>query len=344
MSFFLRPEPTVSVVIPAYNCDRYLAEAIDSVLCQTEQDYELIVIDDGSTDRTQQILQTYRNQSLNIDLRTVCQPNQGVAIARNHGIELARGKWIAFLDADDVFLPDKLAAQVAIAQANSDVGIVHSGWQRINATGEILMQVEPWQQIPTLDLESWLRWKPVLPSAMLFRRDWLDRAGGFDPRFPPAEDTELVLRLARMGCRSIWLPQVTVRYRQHENSAMHQGLPQARSLAAVIDYFFTQPDLPPAIRHLESQIRYSTLIWTAWYLHHTGHAAEMSRTLQKAWKLSPYPPIETIVHWADCFASYAQNWGIDFDAQALAVSAEWQTLSKWVLNQNNSSPKSIALD
>lgn len=333
MSFFSRPRPNVSVVIPAYNCDRYLAEAIDSVLAQTEQDYELIVVDDGSTDRTQQILQTYRNQALNIDLRTVCQLNQGVAIARNHGIELARGKWIAFLDADDVFLPNKLAAQVAIAQSNLDVGIVHSGWQRISTTGEILMQVEPWQQIPTLDLESWLRWKPVLPSAMLFRRDWLERAGGFDPRFPPAEDTELVLRLARMGCRSIWLPQVTVRYRQHENSAMHQGLPQARSLAAVIDHFFTQPDLPPPIRHLESQIRYSTLVWIAWYLHHTGHAVEMIRTLQKAWQVSPHSPIETIVDWADSFASYAKSWGIAFDAQALVVSAEWQTLSQWVLNQ-----------
>lgn len=333
MKSFLQLQPEVSVVIPAYNCDRYLAEAIDSVLHQTYQNFELIVIDDGSTDQTQQVLQAYCKKSLSVDLRIVSQQNQGVAIARNRGIELARGEWIAFLDADDVFLPHKLAAQIEMAQANREAGIVHSGWQRISATGEVLMQVEPWKQIPTLDLDSWLRWKPVLPSAMLFRRVWLDRVGGFDPRFPPAEDTDLVLRLAHQGCRSIWLPQVTVCYRQHEDSAMHQGLPQARSLAAVIDHFFAQPDVPKSIRSLEPQIRHNTLVWIAWYLHHTGHAAEMTRTLQQAWQYSPYLPVETIVNWADSFATYSRNWGKPIDAEALATSAEWQTLMKWAIEQ-----------
>ena len=333
MKSSLRLQPEVSVVIPTYNCDRFLPHAIESVLCQTHQSYELIVIDDGSTDDTQQVLQDYCKKTLPIDLRAVYQCNQGVAIARNHGIKLARGEWIAFLDADDVFLPDKLAAQIAIAQANPEVGIVHSGWQRVDAAGEVLMQVEPWKQIPTLDLESWLRWKPVLPSAMLFRRSWLDRVGGFDPRFPPAEDTDLVLRLALKGCRSIWLPQVTVSYRQHEDSAMHKGLPQARSLAAVIDNFFVQPDLPESIRSLEQQIRYNTLVWIAWYLHHTGHFAEMTHTLQQAWQYSPHLPIETIVNWIDGFVSYSKSWGKQFDAEALAASAEWQMLTKWVLEQ-----------
>ncbi|WP_088888792.1 glycosyltransferase family 2 protein [Leptolyngbya ohadii] len=323
-------QPQVSVVIPTYNCDRYLSQAIDSVLAQTYPNCELIVIDDGSTDNTQQILQSYHRQTLSLEFRSVFQPNQGVAIARNHGIQLARGEWIAFLDADDVFLPDKLAAQMAIAATYPEAGIVHSGWQRTDSTGKVLMQVKPWTQIPTLNLESWLRWKPVLPSAMLFHRGWLERSGGFDPRFPPAEDTELVLRLARMGCRSIWLPQVTVNYRQHDSSAMHQGLPQARSLAAVIDHFFAQPDLPESVRCLESQIRYHTLVWIAWYLYDTKHSIEMSRTLQQAWQHSPYLFSETIVHWLESFASYSANLGKSFNPTVLAASAEWQNLMQWV--------------
>ncbi|MFM7427887.1 MAG: glycosyltransferase family 2 protein, partial [Elainella sp.] len=208
--------PRVSVVIPAYNCADYLPAAIESVLAQTYRDFEIIVVDDGSTDATPEVLHRYGNQ-----LVAISQANQGVALARNHGIQIAQGEWVAFLDADDLFLPDKLAAQMALAEANPALGLIHSGWQRVDSQGRFLMDVEPWQQVPDLTLESWLRWKPVLPSAMLFRRDWLERSGGFDPRFPPAEDTELVLRLALMGCEAAWLRQITVKYRQHESSAMH---------------------------------------------------------------------------------------------------------------------------
>ncbi|NJO78993.1 MAG: glycosyltransferase [Cyanobacteria bacterium RM1_2_2] len=323
-------QPQVSVIIPSYNCEPYLAEAIDSVLAQTYQNFEIIVIDDGSTDCTAELLQTYGSQ-----IRAIHQPNQGVALARNHGIQQAQGEWIAFLDADDVFLPDKLAAQMALASADSRLGIIHSGWHRVDAQGNRLLTVEPWRQVPELNLESWLRWKPVLPSAMLFRRQWLEQAGGFDPRFPPAEDTELVLRLALMGCSAKWLPQVTVNYRQHGSSAMHKGLPQARSLAAVIDHLFAQPHLPEQIRWLENQVRYSTLVWIAWYLYQTGHLTEMVEHLQRALPYSPYTPIETLVQWGDSFTSYAASWGEPFDAEMLGQSAQWQKLMQWVIQTHH---------
>lgn len=324
-----QPAPCISVVIPTYNCARYLPEAIDSALGQSYQALEVVVVDDGSTDETTSVLQHYRRQGERV--RSVHQPNQGVAAARNHGIELAQGEWIAFLDADDFFLPGKLEAQLAIAEAQPQLGMIHSGWYRVSAEGEVLMAVEPWRQIAKLDLESWLRWKPVLPSAMLFRREWLVQAGGFDPRFPPAEDTELVLRLSRMGCQADWLPQITVGYRQHENSAMHKGLPQAKSLAAVIDHFFAQPDLPESIRWLEPSIRYNTLIWIAWYLHHTGHPTEMVEFLERSLKYSFHTSLEAVVYWADSFTAFSQSWGYEFDAEQLARSAEWQRLMKTVM-------------
>ncbi|MGL5875557.1 MAG: glycosyltransferase [Xenococcaceae cyanobacterium] len=328
MSTFTK-KPRVSVVIPTYNCDRYIVEAVKSVIAQDRVEWELLIVDDGSTDNTREVLQPYGDR-----LQYIYQKNQGVAAARNLGIRMARGEFIAFLDADDYFFPDKLAAQVAIFDEKPNLGLVHSGWQRVNSEGKPLLNVTPWEKIPDLNLETWLRWKPVLPSAMMFRREWLEYVGGFDPRFPPAEDTDLALRLALKGCLGTWLPKITVGYRQHEQSAMHKGLPQARSLTAVMDNFFAQPNLPEKVRLIENKIRHGTFVWIAWYLYHTGHLDEMLEYLQRSWQHTPYLPIETIAHWVESFAEFSRNWGTTFDADALAKLPQWQDLIKWVFNQN----------
>jgi hypothetical protein len=111
---------------------------------------------------------------------------------------------------------------------------------------------------------------------------------------------------------------------------MHQGLPQARSLAAVIDHFFAQPNLPEHIRWLEQQTRYHTLVWIGWYLHHTGNLAGMVEYLQRSWPYSPYGPLETITHWADSFTAFSKNWGSEFDPEVLGQTPEWQALMQWV--------------
>jgi glycosyltransferase involved in cell wall biosynthesis len=319
-------EPLVSVIIPTYNCQNYITRAVESVLEQEDCSYEIIAIDDGSTDNTQQVLEPYLDR-----LRYILQNNQGVAAARNRGIDLAKGDLIAFLDADDYFLPGKIAAQASIFAQRPDLGIVHSGWQRVDDRGQKILDVCPWENIPELDLASWLRWKPVLPSAMMFRREWLQYVGGFDPRFPPAEDTDLVLKLALKGCKSAWLRQITVCYRQHDQSAMHKGLPQARSLSAVMDNFFNQPNLPEIVQLMEHSVRYGTLVWIAWYLHYTGHPVESTDYLKKAWDYRSGSAIETIVSWTESFAEFALNWGVKFEANNLTRSQEWRELVRWVI-------------
>lgn len=323
-------EPTVSVIIPAYNCDRYIVQAIESILQQESCSYETIVIDDGSTDSTEEVLQPYGDR-----IRYIKQENQGVAAARNHGIEIANGSFVAFLDADDYFLPHKLARQAEILLKRPDLGIVHSGWQRVDPQGNKLLDVCPWIQIPELDLENWLRWKPVLPSAMMFRREWLQYVGGFDVRFPPAEDTNLVLKLALKGCRTAWLREITVCYRQHESSAMHKGLPQARSLMAVTNDFFVQPNIPPKVRLMEQSVRHGTLVWLAWYLHYTGHPTEMRQYLQQAWDYRPHSGIKILVTWIESFAEFARNWGVEFNVNGLTSSQEWQELVQWLLKKTS---------
>ncbi len=318
--------PTISVIIPTYNCEQYIAQAIESVLAQKDCEYEIIVIDDGSTDRTGDILEPY-----NQEIRYIKQKNQGVAAARNRGIAEAKGELIAFLDADDYFLPGKLAAQSAIFAKRPNLGIVNSGWLRVSSQGEKLLEVRPWEKSPQLNLEDWLQWRPVLPSAMMFRREWLEYVGGFDARFPPAEDTELVLRLAYMGCQSAWLKRVTVCYRQHDRSAMHQGLPQARSLTTVIEHFFARPNLPEKVRLMEHSVRYLTFVWIAWYLHYTCHPTEMVEYLKQAWYHTPLSPIDTVIYWTECFAEFSLNWGVEFDAHELAYSEEWESLMQWAI-------------
>ena len=332
-------KPTVSVIIPAYNCDRYIVQAVESILQQEGCAYEIVIIDDGSTDSTEGVLEPYRDR-----LRYIKQENQGVAAARNHGIAIAKADFVAFLDADDYFLPDKLARQAEILLKRPDLGIVHSGWQRVDSEGNKLLDVRPWEQIPELDLENWLRWKPVLPSAMMFRREWLQYVNGFDPRFPPAEDTNLVLKLTLKGCKTAWLREITVCYRQHESSAMHKGLPQARSLMAVTDDFFRQPNLPPEVRLMEQSVRHGTLVWIAWYLHHTGHRTETIKHLQQAWNYRPNSGVETLITWIESFNEFARTWGVEFNANSLTSSPEWQQLVQWMLKTANSEERTIIYD
>src|SRR5277367_6547413 len=117
--------PRVSIITPAYNAAQYLSAAIDSVVAQTYTDWELIIIDDGSTDETRALVHSYL-PSLSESLRYLYQSNRGQTAARNTGIKLARGEFIATLDADDLWLPTRLARGLAVMDRSPCVGLVHS--------------------------------------------------------------------------------------------------------------------------------------------------------------------------------------------------------------------------
>lgn len=329
--------PQISVIIPVYNGDRYIVQALESILNQTYSATEIIIIDDGSTDNTHQVLQSYEKQ-----VRYIYQENQGVSVARNHGIELSQCEFIAFLDADDVFLPDKLAIQLAIFAENPELSIVQSGWRRINQNGETLIDVEPWKQIPKLDLESWLRWKPFgTMGTLMFRRESLQQVGGFEAGLTHAEDVDLVLRLCLNGCQSDWLRQPTVCYRQHDRNTMRDGLSQAKSINWVLERFFRQPNIPLEIQLIENWVRYSTLLWSSWYLYYTGFTVEMVDYLKKSWQYSPFSPMETMINWMESFAEYSTHLQHNFNADELGQSPEWQVLMQWVIAEIQQSMQSI---
>ncbi|MEM1173080.1 MAG: glycosyltransferase, partial [Cyanobacteria bacterium P01_H01_bin.35] len=312
--------PRVSVIIATYNNAHYILEAIASIFNQTYTSYEIIVIDDGSTDKTREVLQPYIDK-----IRYVYQENKGVSHARNLGLEMARGEFISFLDADDFFLPDKLAKQIAIFNARPSLGIVHSGWRLVNEKGEKISDIELWHGSLELDLETWVVWKPVTIS-MMFRKSWIKSAGGFDTRWHHGEDIDLVLRLSINGCEAVWLPKITYCYRQHHRNATRKSSQQAASMMSVLDNFFTRPNLPISIRQLEGKSRYYTLSWLAWQAHRNGDLIEMDKYLRQAGKYTPLSMTETIEHWVDSFNSLYQQYGYDFDVYALTNSDVWQQL------------------
>jgi Glycosyl transferase family 2 len=316
----------VSVVIPAYNGDRYLAAAIDSVLGQTYQDYEIVVVDDGSTDNTAQVVKQYGKA-----VRYLSQTNQGVAASRNLGLAAAMGDYIAFLDQDDFFLPHKLSSQVALLDRNADLGMVNSGWQIFHgdlsdSQNENQAAVQPWQQIPQLTAANLIIWKPVFLGAMLFRRHWLERARGFNTTLEQTPDVDLVMRLAKIGCPAAWVEQVTVKYRQHETNASHDALRQAQELNQITADFFTQSSLAPEIKTLEAQSRYQSLIWGAWRLHQTGYLTEMSDYLRESQTYSDQYPTKIPLDWLESFKNYSAEYGQQFDVNTLIASSEWQSL------------------
>ena len=299
--------PRVSVIVPVYNGAAHVVETVEAVLAQSYTDFELIVIDDGSTDQTAELLRPYRGK-----IRLIQQENQGVSAARNSGLRLALGEFVLFLDGDDVLRPDKLEKQVAVLEADHLLGAVHSGWRLVDEYGRPLRNITPWQQAPQLDLTGWLKWKPVFLGAMLFRRSWLQRIEGFRTDLRQAEDTDFLLRLSLAGCPMRWLEEVTIDYRQHGAGVTQNGRRQAADMSIVLDDFFGNDTLPKPIKEMEPTVRQYTLIWLVWQLHRTGFAKEIVPYLRQAVVAETHnPPTVLAQKWLVQFATYAREEGLD---------------------------------
>jgi glycosyltransferase involved in cell wall biosynthesis len=197
-------QPLVSVVMPVHNGERFLGEAIDSVLAQHYVRREVIVVDDGSTDGSAAIARAR-------DVRYLWQPNQGVAAARNTGLAAARGELIAFLDQDDVWLPHKLAAQVAYLREHPAVDVVVSPLEVALEPGA--PPLEWYAPDAGMDVQVGIQL-----GALLARRRCFERVGDFDARYDLASDTDWFLRARDAGLVLEVALDVCMRYRMHEHN------------------------------------------------------------------------------------------------------------------------------
>jgi len=183
-------KPQVSVIIPTFNRGWIIKEAIDSVLAQDYKDFELIVVDDGSTDSTSEILAYYEN-----DIKVLFQKNQGVSAARNRGIAKASGQFIAFLDSDDLWLPQKLYTQVEFFNQMQDALICQT--EEVWIRKGIRINPKKRHKKPSgMIFEPSLELCLVSPSAAMIRRSLFDKVGEFDVTLPACEDYDLWLRIS----------------------------------------------------------------------------------------------------------------------------------------------------
>ena len=188
-------KPTVSVVIPVYNGENYLRLALESVLCQTFQDFEIIVVDDGSKDSTPDIAQSFGDR-----VRYVRQDNAGVAAAVNHGISLARGRYFAWLSHDDLWAPDKLSEQLRTMQNIDGPGVCYTDIKLIDGEGKIFDEKEaPLPDDPHAIVTAVLRGEPVLFAAYSLVCDLccFEQVGRYDLKKRHTQDADMLLRLAR---------------------------------------------------------------------------------------------------------------------------------------------------
>jgi glycosyltransferase involved in cell wall biosynthesis len=201
------PPSLVSIIIPCYNGERYLEESINSALNQTYSRFEVIVIDDGSTDGSLEIIKSFGDK-----VRWESGPNRGGGGARNRGLELARGEWIKFQDADDVLLPECLAGQMAHSEALAEselsfgYGVDLASGQRVSSEGPAAGE----------EMVGFCFGHDILTPTVLHRRCALEAIGGFDESLAAGQEWNLHVRLALAGYRFVHFNACLFRYRDHQ--------------------------------------------------------------------------------------------------------------------------------
>lgn len=232
----------VSVIIPTYNRPHYLRQAIESVLAQTYANFELIVIDDGSTDDTRLAVKQFDDPRI----KYLYQNNAGRSTARNHGLEVSTGDYVSFLDDDDLYLPHKLTSQTAFLKNNGWIDLVASGTNAIDHQGQFLRSEKPWLHQPELTLAKCLYSCPLPTCSVLLRRNSLQRMRyWFDHQLDVAEDTDFFIRMLIADCEMAWLPEIVCLRRVHDNNSQGNSLRYVHAYRKLLNNLFAELELVP---------------------------------------------------------------------------------------------------
>lgn len=293
----------ISVVIPVYNGEAYIADAIDSVLAQEGAAFELIVIDDGSTDSTPTILGRYGDA-----IAVHRQPNRGEGAARNAALPHLRGELVLFLDADDLIPAGYLERFAVAARQAPEVDVFHCRWAAVSFDGAPLYTVEEPRPIDTDPFHELPYWGSPAIDSVLVRRSTLERVGGFDPTLRVQADLDFCLRLAASGARFRSVPDnvAIVRRRPDSVSASRQYELAAGVVAALERHRRGHPRCPACAR-----IDYALRFW-----RHGMLATERRRLAERiglTGRLARYiGTLLAVVHRprlaGAAFAEFAERW------------------------------------
>jgi glycosyltransferase involved in cell wall biosynthesis len=265
-------EPLVSVVIPAYNAARTIETTLRSVLQQTMGDLEVIVVDDGSTDTTPQIVRSVGDGRV----RLVQQPNAGHASARNAGIEGASGRYVAVVDADDAWLPRKLERQLAVLGANPAVRALHGSAVFVDDfLRPLFVSPSPDGRNRLLDVLCFRGLAAVMVT-LIIERELLEQIGGFDASLIILQDWDIAIRLAR-SWELYSMSEPLVLYRVHETNQSKQVELHIEPGERILARFFDDPTLPPEIAARRSYV------YAHFYAMLSGGALQIGRPTYAAY-------------------------------------------------------------
>lgn len=241
--------PTISVCIPAYKGERFIRGALATVREQTFTDWEIVVTEDGSRDGTEEIVREFGAGVTQSVIYTRHQANRGLPAARNTGIAAARGSFIAFLDADDLWEPEHLSDLLRSASA-AEADVAFAGSQLFDdATGAFLEVRSPSSKdLENLPVSLYLGRLIIQPSSVLIRRRCFEKHGVISERFPICNDLEFWLRVASGGGRFCHTGHVTCRYRQHGDAMSMNSAALIAETARICEIFAQSPLIPPALR------------------------------------------------------------------------------------------------
>jgi glycosyltransferase involved in cell wall biosynthesis len=272
---------TVSVIIPAYNQGHYLSEAIQSVLDQTYQDFEIIIVDDGSTDDTSEVAKSFDDPRV----RSIYQENSGLSAARNTGIRHSTGAYLTYLDSDDLFLPEKLDLLVAALKNNLEIGFVAGQAIPIDENGQWISKV--FDTAPPTKGSQLLLGNPLHVGSVLVRREWQERVGFFDEDLRSYEDWHMWLRLALAGCKMGWVAKPVSLYRFHSAQMTRDVRQMTTASLATLDKLYSNPDLPEKWRKMRNKA-YSAAYLRAAAQAYGASAFEVAKAdLTEAVRLDP---------------------------------------------------------
>lgn len=249
----------VTTIIPAYNAADFIREAVDSALAQTHTDHEIIVVDDGSKDNTGSILATYGDR-----IRVLKQTNAGHVAARNNAAKMASSEWLAFLDADDAWLPSKLEKQLAIARG--DVGMVYTDRKNFGATERVSERASSQTVLWDGDLfEKLLLGNFVTVSSVIIRKDWFEQLGGFDPTLLVCEDWDLWLRFSAQGGMAGVVHEPLTCYRWHGASMTNNQTRMCEGRLKVLERALGSPRGNQVAKRIHNKAK--AMVWkcSAWY-------------------------------------------------------------------------------
>ena len=257
--------PLVTVITPTYNRAQYLAETIDSILSQDYPRLEYLVLDDGSTDFTCDVLDRYHDR-----LTALRHENHGQAWTVNRGFEQARGDFICLVNSDDP-LPQGAIRQLSEALlANPEIALVYPNWNIMDETGEYLQHIS----LPESSYVDMVRWFLCAPGpGTMFRRTLVRDAGGWDPSYHHCPDYEWFVRAGLFG-KFLHIPETLAQWRQHEGSitTSERGLARAHEYCRLMETFFARADLPPEVRAIEGEALRNAYITAALMMTHDPSA------------------------------------------------------------------------